>query len=66
MIDTEDSDFDADDDIDDFTDTDSIVAFLEKDDLKSKRDVRAEIEKRLELFALRKKMSDFYDDEIFN
>ena len=66
MIDTEDADFDADDDIDDFSDDDSIVDILEKDDLKSKRDVRAEIEKRLELIALRKTMSDFYDDEIFN
>jgi hypothetical protein len=32
----------------------------------SKRDVRAEIEKRLEMIALRKKMSDFYEDELFN
>jgi hypothetical protein len=66
MIDTADTDFDTDDDDDDFTDSDSIDENLDKESLKSKRDIRAEIEKKLELIALRKKMSDFYDDEIFN
>jgi hypothetical protein len=66
MINTEDPDFNADGDIDDFTGTDSLDETLQKDALKLKRDIRAEIEKRLELIALRKKTSDFYDDEIFN
>ncbi len=67
MIDTDDTDFDASEDNDDFSeDIISIDENMNKEMNASKRDVRAEIEKRLEMIALRKKMSDFYDDELFN
>ena len=61
MIDTDDSDFDIPEESDI-----PISDKLDRDMLAAKKDVRAEIEKKLELLALRKSTKDFYDDITFN
>tara|TARA_R110002072_G_scaffold178580_2_gene334628 strand:+ start:12719 stop:12907 length:189 start_codon:yes stop_codon:yes gene_type:complete len=62
MMNTNDSDLDMSDDNDDIF----IDEKLDNEKFAFKRDVRAEIEKKLELLALKKNTGDFYDDLTFN
>ncbi len=68
MNDTDDIEIDDElDDSDEFNELDIENKFV-GNELSSKRDIRSEIEKRLELMELRKLIGDsFYDyDEVFN
>lgn len=65
MNDTDDIEIDDLDDSDDFDVLDLESKFV-KTELSSKRDVRSEIEKRLELIELRKLTGDSFYDEVFD
>ncbi|MBL1142645.1 MAG: hypothetical protein HND53_11495 [Proteobacteria bacterium] len=58
-------DLEIDDDDDNFDELDFDSSFV-KSELSSKRDVRSEIEKRLELIELRKLTGDSFYDELFD
>lgn len=65
MNDADDLEMDDVDDNDNFDELD-LETSIAKSELSSKRDVRTEIEKRLELIELRKLTGDSFYDELFD
>jgi hypothetical protein len=63
MNDTDDLDVDE---IEENEDIDQLESKFFNSGLPTKRDIRAEIEKRLEMMELRKLTSDFFYDEAFD
>jgi hypothetical protein len=54
------------DDVDDGNEFDELESRFINSELSTKRDVRSEIERRLELMELRKLMGDPFYDEVFD